>query len=97
MFKAEIKRSRTKWDSHIDRIVAKLTSSSKHLVHGRMITANGIKSDQDLKRLKLDVLTPNDPYWMALQDLLVRTEVVVQSEGNIGKVMFTRDMQLLGG
>lgn len=97
MFKAEMRKSRHLWDSRIARIVDKLTSSSKHLVHGRMITAHAIRDDPDLKHLKIRVLDPGDEYWLSLQELLVRTEIIVQRKGDIGKVIFTSDMQMLGG
>ena len=97
MFKGEMRKNHKLWKARIGSIVTKLTSSSKHLVHGRMITAQAINADPDLQYLKIQVLKPTDPYWLALQELLVRTEIIVQRQGNIGKVMFARDMQMLGG
>ena len=97
MFKSEVKRKAKLWKARIDKIVEKLASSSKHLHHGRMITAEGIKADPDLKHLKVQVLKPAHPYWLALQELLVRTEVIVQRHGDIGKVLFATDTQMMGG
>ncbi|MEX0713564.1 MAG: hypothetical protein WD278_14500 [Pirellulales bacterium] len=53
MFKAEREAQPALWDDRIDKIVSNLTASSKHLTHGRMITADDIRDDSDLKHLKV--------------------------------------------
>jgi hypothetical protein len=95
MFRVEHSADPSTWDERIGGIVTNLTSSSKHLLHGRMITAQDIRHDDDLKHLKVRELDSNDPYWTALNELLLRTEIVLRSN-NIGKILFARDCQLLG-
>ena len=58
-----------------------------------MITAQGIHSDPDLQYLKVNTLTETDPYWIALHELLLRTDVVAKSQQR-GKVLFARGFQL---
>ena len=70
-----------------------LAASSKHLSHGRMITAQGIQADLDLQHLKVKALSEADPYWIALHELLLRTDVVAKSHER-GKVLFARDFLL---
>lgn len=95
MFRTEHAADASTWDERIRGIITNLTSSSKHLLHGRMITAQDIQRDDDLKHLKVIELDSNDPYWTALNELLLRTEIVLLSN-KIGKILFARDFQLLG-
>lgn len=61
-----------------------------------MITAQYIKSDNDLQHLNLLELAPNDGYWLALNELIVRTEYIAQ-ENEAGKILFAKDFDLYGG
>jgi hypothetical protein len=88
MFHAEFTQDNHTWASHIDKIINNLTSTSKHLSHGRMINAEAINADQDLQHLKIFNLSEEDPYWLALTELLLRTEIVSQLN-NIGKMFFS--------
>jgi hypothetical protein len=53
-----------------------------------MINAEAINADQDLQHLKIFNLSEEDPYWLALTELLLRTEIVSQLN-NIGKMFFS--------
>jgi len=96
MFAAEHKKDPTMWNKRIDNIVKNLTSTSKHLVHGRMINANQMKADKDLQHLKVTELAPDAPYWTKLNELLIRNEILTHSN-EIGKIIFARDFQLVAG
>ena len=67
MFRDEHDADTGLWGQRIAQIIANLTSSSKHLTHGRMITSQQIKADNDLQHLKVQDLPTNDPYWTAPQ------------------------------
>jgi membrane-bound ClpP family serine protease len=95
MFKTEIAAEQALWMERIGKIVQNLTASSRHLTHGRMITVQDIQADQDLKHLKVKNLPNDDPYWSALSELLLRTEVVAQMN-DVGKVLFSKDFQMYG-
>ena len=74
MFKAEFKADKTTWDKRIDDIVENLTGSEATDSYTcGMITARQIKADKDLKHLKITELANDDPYWTALNELLLRT------------------------
>lgn len=94
MFKEEFTKDRGSWDGRIKKLVENLTASSKRLSHGRMITADEIQADPDLKFLKVTSLPNTDPYWLALDELLLRTDVVARDK-EIGKILFARDFQLI--
>ena len=96
MFRDEHAQDAALWDQRIDAIIKNLTSSSTHLLHGRMITAQDIKEDADLRYLKVKELGSTDPYWTHLTDLLLRTEIVKQT-GQLGKMLFARDFHLMSG
>ncbi len=96
MFAEESKQDLALWLQRIDRIVANLTASSRHLSHGRMITAEDIKADTDLQHLRVRALPNTDPYWLALEDLLLRTDVVVRSS-QVGKILFADGFELTAG
>lgn len=96
MFKSEHGTDSVKWDSLIDDIVSNLMASSKHLTHGRMITAQDISRDPQLKVLKVTDLPPNDDFWNAVSELHLRTEIITQQQ-EIGKVLLAKDFQLFGG
>ncbi len=87
MFARECADDPGTWEGRIQQIVDNLTASSRHLSHGRMITAEDMQADTDLRHLKVKLLPNDDPYWLALDDLLVRTDVVVRSQ-QMGKVLF---------
>jgi hypothetical protein len=95
MFKAEHIADATKWDGLVDGIVENLMASSRHLLHGRMITAQDIKSDPQLKELKVEDLPPNDSYWLAMSELLLRTDIITQ-QNEFGKVLFAKGFQMFG-
>lgn len=94
MFKAEHLANAAECGTIIRNIVENLTSSSKRLLHGRMITAEDILDDPDLQRLKIVRLGRSDEYWKALNELMLRTEFVAQSN-DVGKMLFAWDFQLL--
>jgi hypothetical protein len=96
MFKVEFARDPNLWKDRINRITDNLTASSKRLTHGRMITATEIQCDPDLRHLKVVALPNADPYWVALDELLLRTDVVCRSQ-EIGKILFARKFQLVSG
>ena len=96
MFQTEYSADPTGWDQRIGSIITNLTSSSKHLTHGRMITSQLIKADPELQHLKVEELTSNDPYWVALNDLLLRTEIAAQ-QMNVGKSLLASSFELYGG
>jgi ATP-dependent protease ClpP protease subunit len=96
MLKSEYLSDPNTWDDRIGKITANLTSSSKHLTHGRMITSQQIKSDKDLRYLKIADLASNDPYWEAANELLLRTEIVAQ-QLDFGKCLFTKNFAMYGG
>lgn len=96
MFRDEHTQNAKVWDERINLIIENLTSSSRHLLHGRMITAHDIKEDTDLQHLKVKELDSADPYWTHLTELLLRTEIVKQ-RGEFGKMLFARDFQLVSG
>ncbi len=60
-----------------------------------MITAAYISKDQDLKVLKIKALADSDPYWLYLDDLLQRTDVVAKTQ-KIGKILMASDFQMVG-
>jgi hypothetical protein len=95
MFKAEYASDPKVWGQRIESITANLTSSSRHLTHGRMITSQHIKNDPDLQHLKVQDLHPDDPYWSALNEILLRTEIVAQ-QMEVGKTLFTRSFAMYG-
>jgi hypothetical protein len=95
MFSAEHPRDQSVWEQRIDSIISNLTSSSKHLTHGRMITSQHIRDDEDLRHLKVCDLPSDDPYWAALNELFLRTEIVAQQMG-VGKILFARNFELYG-
>jgi len=96
MFREELKLDATEWDDKIEKIVKNLTASSKHLLHGRMITADDISKDNDLKYLKVKALARDDPYWKLLNQLLLRTEISSQLD-DFGKMLFAQKFQLVAG
>ena len=96
MFASEYQQDQLAWTNRIDQIVLNLTASSKHLLHGRMITAADIQADNDLKYLKVTDLPSDSEYWMLLTELLLRAEIVAQLD-ELGKLLFTRDFQLISG
>ncbi len=96
MFKNECAAEKALWDDRIEKIVSNLTATSKYLTHGRMISAADMRADVDLGHLKVKPLDNDDGYWLALSDLLLRTEIVM-SANDIGKVLFAKGFQLLGG
>jgi ATP-dependent protease ClpP protease subunit len=95
MFAAEYAAEKDMWEARINAIVDNLSASGTHLSHGKMITAAAISADPTLKYLKIDTLPDNDPYWLAVDDLLQRTDVVAKTQ-DVGKILMTRDYQLLG-
>jgi Serine dehydrogenase proteinase len=96
MFLSEHVSDTVTWDARIDKIVDNLTASSKRLSHGRMITAAEIKADADLTHLKVVDLPEDDPYWLTLLELLLRTDVVAKSQ-EFGKVLFADGFHLVAG
>lgn len=94
MFGTEYAADQTTWDERISKIVDNLTASGRRLSHGRMITAADIQADPDLQHLKVRALAETDPYWMCLDDLLQRTDLVAKSE-NMSKVLFARGFQMI--
>lgn len=95
MFAGEYSEDSETWDARIDKIVDNLTTSQKRLLHGRMITAEEIESDQDLKFLKLKKLGGDEEYWTLLNELLLRTEYVCAAN-EIEKVLYTANFELFG-
>jgi len=93
MFMTEHAAEATKWNKLIDDLVTNLMSSSRHLTHGRMITAQDIGGDAQLKILKILSLSPDDPYWLAVSELLLRTEIVAQ-QNEFGKILFAKNFQM---
>ena len=96
MFLSEYAADTASWDGRIDKIVDNLTASSKRLSHGRMITAAEIKADGDLTHLKVVDLADDDPYWLTLLELLMRTDVVSKSQ-EFGKILFADGFHLVAG
>lgn len=88
MFREEYSEDPDAWKERIGRIMTHLTASSKHLIHGRMITAQDLQEDQDLRFLRVKVLESTDDYWNNLTELLLSTEMVAQTN-NLSKVLFT--------
>jgi ATP-dependent protease ClpP protease subunit len=95
MFRAEYPTDSPGWDQRIASIISNLTSSSKHLTHGRMITSQHIRTDTDLQHLKVRDLPSDDSYWVALNELLLRTEIIAQ-QMDVGKILFAKDFELYG-
>jgi hypothetical protein len=95
MFQTEYSSDPALWDQRIASIISNLTSSSRHLTHGRMITSQHITSDVDLQHLKVRDLRNDNAYWAALNELLLRTEIVAQ-QMNAGKILFARSFELHG-
>ncbi|MFQ5735144.1 MAG: hypothetical protein ACE5KM_24690, partial [Planctomycetaceae bacterium] len=93
MLAAECATDQSLWQSRIDRIVSNLTATSKHLLHGRMITAEDIQTDPELCHLKVTALDAESEYWVLLNELLLRMEIVAQID-DLGKILFTRSFQL---
>lgn len=93
MFASEFASDPSVWDQRIGKIVDNLTASSRHLSHGRMITAEDVKGDADLQYLKVKALANDDAYWLALDDLLLRTDVVIRSN-QVGKILFADGFEL---
>jgi hypothetical protein len=94
MFQQEYAANQKEWEGHIQKILENLTSTSKHLLHGRMITLADMRADADLQRLKVVGLESDAPYWLALNELLLRTEIVAQLN-ELGKLVFTSDFHLV--
>ncbi len=95
MFRDEYAAHKATWKKRIEKVVENLTASSKHLLHGRMITAQDIAGDPDLQHLKIECLNSTDPYWVALSELLVRTDIVA-GLNKIGKMLFARNYEMFG-
>lgn len=96
MFKAEYPNDLAGWDQRITSIISNLTSSSRHLTHGRMITSQHIRTDTELQHLKVRDLPNDDDYWVALNELFLRTELVAQ-QMDVGKILFAKSFELYGG
>lgn len=94
MFRDEYAAEPLACEEQIRKIVENLTSSSRHLLHGRMITAGDIKNDPDLCHLKVTELASDDGYWTNLTELLLRTEIAMGAN-EMGKSLFARNFQLL--
>ena len=56
-------------------IATKLLSTSKYFVHGRMITAENILKDEQLKNLNIKYLKDDDPYWVLIYKLYLSAEI----------------------
>lgn len=95
MFRVEHAAEAATWGPRIDAIVRNLTASSKHLLHGSMISANEIIGDDELKHLKVRNLANDDAYWLALNELLTRTEIVAHMN-DVGRVLLTTNFQMFG-
>jgi hypothetical protein len=95
MFREEYQIDSTLWDSRIDKIIETLESSSKHLTHGRMITGQAILDDPHLKHLKVKLLSSDAPYWIALNEFLIRTDIVAHRE-DMGKILLAQDFEMFG-
>jgi len=95
MFRHEYQENSTEWERRVQKIVDNLTSSSRHLLHGRMITAADLRADEDLQHLKVSALPSEDPYWVLLNELAIRTGIVM-TKNQIGKTVFARDFELFG-
>jgi ATP-dependent protease ClpP protease subunit len=95
MFAVEYAADVPTWTVKINNVVQNLTTSGKYLSHGKTITASDIKSDPELNCLKVKSLADSDPYWLALDDLLQRTDVVAKTM-KIGKVLMASDFQMVG-
>jgi hypothetical protein len=74
MLKSKIKDA-AKRKKLAEAIASKLSSAEKYLSHGRMINANSIMDDDDLKKLEIRQLQKNDPLWHLLWEIYVRSEV----------------------
>lgn len=96
MFSEECKTDPEIWRNRIDKILQNLTLTSRHLLHGRKITADDMQKDDDLKHLKVCNLSGDNEYWLSLTELLLRTEVVAQLN-NIGKMVFATNFYLSAG
>jgi ATP-dependent protease ClpP protease subunit len=96
MFAAERIEDPAVWDKKISLVVENLLSSGTHLTHGKMITVADIAKDKDLSCLKITALTDTDPYWLALDDLLERTDVVAKTR-DLSKVLMASDFHMVGG
>jgi ATP-dependent protease ClpP protease subunit len=96
MFASEYQEDPEGWDARIKQIVDNLTTSQKRLLHGRMITAEDIEKDCDLKSLKVSNLSSENEYWVRLNELLLRTETMCAAN-KIGKVLYAKDFEMLGG
>lgn len=95
MFATEFTADAAAWGAKIDNIVQNLTTSGKYLSHGKTITASDISNDPELRCLIVKSLPGSDPYWLALDDLLQRTDVVAKTQ-NFGKILMAGDFQMVG-
>ncbi len=95
MFSAEIAQDALTWGGKIDQLIANLTASSIHLSHGRMITAADMKTSAELNCLKVNELGADSPYWLAVSELLLRTEIIAQ-QSKIGKILYAKGFELFG-
>jgi hypothetical protein len=95
MFAAKYTTNPTLWEKRIGKIVDNLTTTGKYLTHGKMITAENIKKDPELRFLKIKLLADSDPYWLALDDLLQRTDVVAKTQ-KLGKILMANNFQMIG-
>ncbi len=95
MFASEYEADTATWGAKIGNIVENLTTSGKYLSHGKTITASDIGNDPELNCLKVKSLSGSDPYWLALDDLLQRTDVVAKIQ-KFGKILMASDFQMAG-
>lgn len=65
-----------------NRIARKLSSAEAYLSHGRMINANDIMADRDLKNLEIELLEKEDQLWNILWEIYVRSEVFLSFNPN---------------
>jgi ATP-dependent protease ClpP protease subunit len=96
MFHDECVADKVMWETRIDEIVSNLTSSSDYLTHGRMISAKDIAKSGTLCHLKVKDLDKDDAYWKLVSELLTRTEIVAHT-GDIGKMLYARNFEMIGG
>lgn len=81
MLKPKVK-DQNKRDELVEKIGHKLSSASTYLSHGRMINANDIFIDSDLKNLEIELLKKEDPLWAILWEIYVRGEVFLSINPN---------------
>jgi ATP-dependent protease ClpP protease subunit len=94
MFSVEYAADPSAWAIKIDTLVENLTASGKYLSYGKMITAADVAKDPELQCLKIKTLGDSDPYWLALDDLLQRTDVVAKMQ-QFGKILMASDFQMV--